>query len=482
MNHLFISYAHIDNYHDSSAEKGWIDRLHERLEIRLAQLLGRKPTVWRDSKFGGNDVFNDTIHVELGRTHILLTVISPRYLASPSCQDEINTFIKLANDTGRLQIEDKLRLFKVVKTHVPLERQSDQLRQLLGYEFYQLDQASGRFREFEHELSAKGEKDKRYWDKFEDLAQDIKLLLERIEQPDVPPPPANGKTIYLAETTSDLSDDRDKVQRELRQFGHVILPEQPLPTNKPKLEQMVRGCLERARLSVHLIGAHYGFVPEDEPERSAIWLQQDLARERGDNAEFSRLIWLPPGLEPKDERQRRFIETLQNSFHSANGSDLIQTKIEDLKTIIQEKLNPTPKPTVMAKAEDAPKHVYLIYDERDEEATTPLYDYLYDEGYEVLRPEFNENAMQADKQHMLDCDAVLLYYASMMEMSVTTRLRNLTGFGRLRPLSAVGVFVAGERNSRKEGFRTRDAIVMKNFGAFDAAVLKPFMQQLSETR
>jgi hypothetical protein len=478
VNHLFISYAHIDNEHES--KKGWIGWLHERLEIRLAQLLGYKPKVWRDSKFSGNDDFNQTIHIELDNAHILLAVITPRYLASPSCQEELNAYIWRATQAQALQVKDKLRLFKVVKTYVPLERQGEVLRRQLGYEFYQLDQASGRFREFDHELGVKGEKDKRYFDKLEDLAQDIKLLLEQLEPKETPSPMPLGKTIFLAETTSDLADDRDKVKRELRQFGHVILPDQPLPTSRPKLEHLVRGCLDRARLSVHLIGEHYGFVPEDEPERSAIWLQEDLARERGDNAEFSRLIWLPPGLEPKDERQRKFVETLQNTFHSTNGSDLIQTKIEDLKTIIQQKLNPAPKPIVNAKTEGAPKHVYLIYDERDEEATTPLYDYLYDEGYEVLRPEFNENAMQADKQHMLDCDAVLLYYASMLEMSVTTRLRNLTGFGRLHPLSAVGVFVTGERNSRKEGFRTRDAIVMKNFGSFDPKTLNEFMQRLTQ--
>lgn len=39
---------------------------------------------WRGSKFGGNDVFNQTIHIELRRTHILLCVISPRYLAETS--------------------------------------------------------------------------------------------------------------------------------------------------------------------------------------------------------------------------------------------------------------------------------------------------------------------------------------------------------------------------------------------------------------
>jgi hypothetical protein len=79
-NHLFISYAHIDNYHDSAASRGWIDLLHERLEIRLAQLLGRKPIIWRDRKIKGNDVFNQTIHIELGKAAILLSVVTPRYI------------------------------------------------------------------------------------------------------------------------------------------------------------------------------------------------------------------------------------------------------------------------------------------------------------------------------------------------------------------------------------------------------------------
>lgn len=79
---------------------------------------------------------------------------------------------------------------------------------------------------------------------------------------------------------------RDKVRRELQQSQHVILPDAPLPTNKLQLESMVRDCLQRSRLSVHLIGAQYGFVPEDEQERSAVWLQQELARERDADAEF----------------------------------------------------------------------------------------------------------------------------------------------------------------------------------------------------
>jgi hypothetical protein len=208
-------------------------------------------------------------------------------------------------------------------------------------------------------------------------------------------------------------------------------------------------------------------VPDQEPERSVIWLQQDLARERGDNAEFSRLIWLPPGLEPKDERQRRFIETLENTFHSTNGSDLVRTKIEDLKTIIQEKLNPSPKPTASEKPDNGLKRVYVVCDQPDLEEIALLYTYIHEEGFDVLLPEFDENAMQANKQNMLDCDAVLFYYASMPQISVTTRLRNLTGFGRPRPLAATGVFVTGKETPQKNLFSSHEAIVIKNFGAFD---------------
>jgi hypothetical protein len=61
-----------------------------------------------------------------------------------------------------------------------------------------------------------------------------------------------------------------------------------------------------------------------EMERSIARLQYELATERADDREFSRLIWLPPGLQPKDERQQKFVAALQNSFSSNSGSELLQ--------------------------------------------------------------------------------------------------------------------------------------------------------------
>src|SRR5688572_16379992 len=91
VNDLFISYAHIDNVSPDS-EEGWIDLLHERLRIRLAQLLGKPPMIWRDRKLKGYDVFDDTIVIELERSAILVCVISPRYVKSDYCRSEIDNF------------------------------------------------------------------------------------------------------------------------------------------------------------------------------------------------------------------------------------------------------------------------------------------------------------------------------------------------------------------------------------------------------
>lgn len=58
-NDIFISYAHIDDQPLVEGKKGWVSNFHRALEIRLAQLLGRRSRIWRDPKLQGNDVFAD---------------------------------------------------------------------------------------------------------------------------------------------------------------------------------------------------------------------------------------------------------------------------------------------------------------------------------------------------------------------------------------------------------------------------------------
>ena len=50
MNDIFISYAHLDDKPLTEGQKGWITKFHRILQVRLGQLLGVEPTIWRDPK------------------------------------------------------------------------------------------------------------------------------------------------------------------------------------------------------------------------------------------------------------------------------------------------------------------------------------------------------------------------------------------------------------------------------------------------
>lgn len=483
-NDLFISYAHIDNRSFPGGTQGWIDLLHERLEIRLAQLLGKQPKIWRDRKLRGFEDFDETLVIELSRSAILLSIVSPRYIESGSCRSEIDNF--LGSVKGR-QLGDKRCIFRVVKTYVPFEQHPEILRDLLPYEFYERNEASGRVYEFDPEISSQNTKDKRYWSKFEDLAWDLHELIKFLENPAPAPKPSGGATIYLAETTSDLGEERDKVKRELIQFGHSVLPDKALPLEVSALRATVNDYLKNSQLSIHLIGEHYGVIPEMESERSIVRLQEELAVERGDDADFSRLIWMPPGLQPKDERQRKFVVDLQNSFSSHNGSELLQVKLEDLKTIIQSKLTRKSKPVVETNQE-CTSRIYLLCDPQDMEAADPVCNYLIQCGFETTLPltdGSDTEILEDHKENLLLCDAVLIFYGKASEGWLRMKLRELLklpGYGRTTPLIGKAIYIGGPSSPSKERLKTLEALILKNYDAFDPATLEPFIAQIRKAK
>jgi hypothetical protein len=297
---IFISYAHVDNVPLAKGQEGWITLLEERLRILVGQQLGEDIKLWRDPKLQGNDVFSEVLLARLKKVASFVSVLSPRYLRSDWCQNELNAFCQHAGLHGGLTLGSQARVFKVVKTYLPRDKHPGPLQSLLGYEFYEYDEGTGRAREFSPDIDPI--KDQRYWSKLKDLAWDIKQLLEALR---APPPDTPKATIYLAASTADLSAERDNIKRELQQHGYRVMPDRELPLTVPELEQAVRAYLQQAELSIHLIDAHYGIVPEME-QRSVVRLQYALAAERSRDPNFSQLIWMPPGLQAKEERQQAY--------------------------------------------------------------------------------------------------------------------------------------------------------------------------------
>jgi TIR domain/Domain of unknown function (DUF4062) len=494
---IFISYAHIDNQPLAEGLRGWVESLHERLRIRLGQLLGEEASIWRDRKLQGNDVFADALVEKVSSVAILVSVLSPRYVKSEWCLRELEEFCRSARTNGGEAKGNRLPVFKVVKTFVPTPEHPPQLQGVLGYEFFEYDPERGRAKEFSPEVVP--QRDIRYWEKLDDLAYDIKQLIEEMQHDagddgataadsNGQPPPDTCRTVYLAETTSDLGAQRDQIKRELQQHGHAVLPDKELPLDGAALRQTVADYLSRSDFSVHLVGERYGIVPEGE-EKSLAHIQSEMAAERG--GDFLRLVWMPVGLSSQEERQQRFINTFLLGHQAGKGTEVLQTKLEDLKVFIHDIASreaDKAEPEAPAAGDAPGVNLYLICDKEDFGDANVLADYLFEQGVDVVLPATEGDEAQVYEEHkanLMECDAVLVYYGRANEIWLRMKMRELqkvAGYGRAEPLLAKGIYVGAPRTDAKEHLRDREAAIIKNYGEFSPDSLKTFLARLREAK
>jgi Domain of unknown function (DUF4062)/TIR domain len=513
---IFISYAHLDDLSPFGDGKGWIDLFHERLSVLVSQALGYELRIWRDGhNLQGNDVLQGAIAEGITQSLLLVPIISPRYVQSDWCNREMAAFYASEPPPQAAVPGFRTRVFKVIKTPLPdhlKNLEPEQTRSLTGYQFYGADEEDGELHEFSTDPT-----DKAYWEMLTRLVAHItKTLIELkyssssppaaevarttgaaapppvvasakpVATPVVAPDSANAaKLVYLAETTSDLTKERELVRDELQQRGHSVLPDEKLPCDEAKqTEASVRADLARCALSVHLVGTRYGSTPEDDA-RSVVRIQEELAAERSAaDAAFLRLIWMPPGLSTpalpiSDERQKSFIAELQTRVMV--GAELLQTTIEDLKTRIVEKLHP-PAKTATRDRRSKLKQVYLICENSDRSFVRPLKEYLFKQNFEVitwLDEGAADKLMEYHHKNLRDCDAALIYFGSGDEAWVRKNLEDLEkayGYGREQDWVANAVYVGAPENPQKEDFLTHMVpYVIRNFRSFDPNDLQDFV-------
>lgn len=485
---LFISYGWLDDRSVTEGGQGWVSRLHHALNVRVGQLLGREPRIWRDAKLQGNDVFSDVLLDSLPEAALLVAVVSPRYTTSEWCVKEVQEFFRAAEGMGGVRVGNKLRVFKVVKTPVPREQEPAELVDLLGYEFFLVDPQSQRARELGDEF---GDEAKRhYLVRLDDLANDISQMLRSLEiqTPEARPLRAERLTVFLAEVASGLKEARESIRRDLLRRGHEVLPDRRVPTAVQELEPFLRDCLARSRLAIHLIGEQAGFIPEG-TDRSILEIQHELALERTNGDGAVQLVWMPPGLETGDERQQRFIDRVKADPRGGAAVDHLQVELEDLTTAIDDTIAALTRPPAIGEREgeagQGAKQIFLICDAADGEGPRALEDLLFERGFEVVRPVFEgeEQALREDfEQNLRLCDAALVYYGAGSELWLRSKLRELrksAALGRERPMAAQAVYVAPPINPGKERLRSHAALVIRQADGLDAETLEPFLEKIS---
>ena len=505
---IFISYGHLDDEDPAGDVKGWVDLLVERLPRLISNNLGYLPAIWRDERsLRGNDLLTAAISEGVTTSLLFIPIVSPRYVQSDWCRREVEAFCNSELPPGAPAFRS--RIFKVIKTPLLFhlaKQEPEPLRELIGYPFFEMD--GDMPVEFGPEVVPN--KDPRYWTALRRLAWDVSNMLVTLKHASETPttvttapttatsvsvttPTAeatNGakkKFVYLAETTSDLVNERELVRDELRQRGYGVLPEEKLPAAElQQIQTAVNQALSRCALSVHLIGKRYGSTPEDSP-RSLLCIQEDLAAQHSaKNENFSRLLWMPhglmtPPLEITDERQKEFVTTLQNRIDSR--AELLQTSIEDLKTRIVEKLSPPSRPAAPAQPSRSKlKQVYLICENRDRSFIRPIKEYLFKQNLEVitwLDGETGRTLMDYHHKNLRDCDAALVYFGNGDEPWVRKNLEDLEkayGYGREDDWLASAVYVGAPPNDQKEDFLTHLVpYVIRNYQSFDPNDLRDFV-------
>ena len=416
--HAFISYAHIDNEPLEPGQLGWVSRFHAVLKTRLSQRLGEPARLWRDDKLRGDDVFDDEIRAQLPRAALLVCILTPRYVRSGWCKSELDGFAAAAAATGGVQVRNKTRMIRVLKTPLaPGDTLPSALERSLGHPFYK-DEGD---RQVEIDPAFGEAERQEFLRRVSDLAVEMADNLHALA--DAPPPagpadavPAGGQVVFLAECGRDLQAVRAQLATDLRLHGHTVLPEQLLPLSEDLLRPELTALLARATLAVHLVGGSAGPVPEGPTGLSLVALQNALAAEASQARGLRRILWLAPGAHGERPEQQAYLQALPTDTALQRGADLLQGDVEALKGAVHQALQalqkppPPPSPTT-----GAGPRVHLLMTEADRAAVVPLVKALRAIGLAVSVPVFAGDAAelrQRNSQLVADSGAVLVVYAA----------------------------------------------------------------------
>lgn len=465
-----------DQVIDQEQQTGWVSSFRRFLNMVLSQLLQEHPKI---ELLNSSLTKGDEAKAILTEAKVVIMVLSPEYTKELANENVIEPFFESDKEQTNTKIKADKRCFKVVKFPVNYDEQPRLLQPLLNYNLFYLDRETGEEHEFEDFFNSIAEKN--YWTTLVDLAYDIFHVLTRFDKqtlgdkeetllpgdPEGRGGPGAAHTVYLAETSQEITVQRTIIKRELQRYGYQVLPNYTLPNDAEELRQSVQADLERSVISIHLIGKEYGEGVKG-ADISVIELQNKLASEYSHqlqkdkdqgkpSSDFSRLIWLPPSLIEASERQQRFIENLREDAQGLSNAEILQIPLEDFKTTIRKSLINT---SVQGKnRENAPKasidksQIYLIFDKVDTQPALMLMEHLQEQGFYVITPLLMGTILEVRQQHidgLKYCDVALVFAEQADEQWVKVKLKDLVkapGFGREKPMQAKILFAISEYNN-----------------------------------
>ena len=313
-NEIFISYSHIDNEPFGDPRGGWVDIFHEHLQNFVNVHVGRRTKVWRDKRLTGAEVFSDEIEQQLRSSAILVSVFrrdtcnpngaianwsaSPRpprtgaIFGSATCSGSSRCFACRWNGVRCRPCSTKCWA-AVLSRGSASGRARDLLLDPSADARAGVPRAGRRCGPGPFAIAgAMAESGG---------ATAIAVGVRRRSRPPRSPAPCSWPGPRATSPRNARS-----CAASWKRAAIKVVPAGAPPLDAAGVRERIVAALKDAKVAIHLIGAHYGFVPEGE-ERSIIELQSDEAIYQASTSTAARIFWLAPNAQrgPTTERLDR---------------------------------------------------------------------------------------------------------------------------------------------------------------------------------
>ncbi|MCP4396094.1 MAG: TIR domain-containing protein, partial [bacterium] len=346
---IFVSYAEDDD-EPLYGQEGWVTGLIRNLKVLLGRRLGgsKAYSLYSAHQLPGHVQTPDAVRGILQQSATFLIVLSPAYLNSEWCQQQLDGFLWFIKEHAR---KDS-RIFVIERDQIEAAQRPSEFRDLRGYQFWIIDR-EGKYPRTLGELEPEQPYHNRLNDLAYELAQELKRLKaaapEEILERQASEQPRRGQssseteavslenTVLLAQVTDDLTHKREELKRFLEQQDFETLPHSPYPYEPQAFQEALRRDLSRSTLFVQLLsGVPFKSFP-DFP-LGEVRCQYELALQQEGTAI---LQWRAPDLDLTLIQNREQRDFLENEHVVVMG--LEDFKIEIMSTL-QKKTGPKISP------------------------------------------------------------------------------------------------------------------------------------------
>lgn len=328
---VFLSYATEDNgFPQDGASKGWVDYFDECLTLELKKVPGAN-ALWRDVRdINTPGVISANLGPAVDNSEIFLNVLSALYGTKPYTQFELTRFLERARKPGE-QAQDSI--LPLVLGPIDIGQIPVPLRELKYISFFKVHPNTKAVQPFFEGYGRSITTE--YFDAVRNVAN---FIIRRLAELQGIASVAKGTTVYLAAPGLDQVSNHWKIYNELESQKCMIAPIDPWPIEKDKATDYFGTQIKTAKFSVHLLGASSGIARRDDlnglSQRQLDW----AAERQNQDANFRRLIWIPPDLKDPDAPQRDLIKSLDSGTRLNARDELVRDGLEAFKEVIRDEL------------------------------------------------------------------------------------------------------------------------------------------------